>query len=297
MNSIYQTITDRIIAELEQGTVPWHKPWAGGNPVNLASKKEYRGINVLLLGFQDFESPYWVTYKQAKKLGGHVNRGQKGTQIVYWNWTEKEEVSDNGEKETKRRAFLKAYTVFNTDQCSGLEAPTAKKAKKFSPIKECEKIVKGFKNAPEIAFGGAEACYFPLADKIKLPPKGFFDGEAAFYSTLFHELVHSTGHKKRLNRSGVDGHSTFGTKVYSEEELIAEIGACFLCTKAKIENKTIENSAAYLRSWLKRLRNDSRLIVVAASAAQKAADLILDKAAEQKKRKIKRTKKTAKKAA
>lgn len=295
--NIYQTITDRIIAELESGNVPWRKPWAGGNPVNLASKKEYRGINVLLLGFQDFESPYWVTYRQAKTFGGHVNKGQKGTQIVYWHFSEKEEITEAGEKETKRRAFLKAYTVFNTDQCSGLEIPTAKKAKKFNTIKACEKIVKGFKHAPEITFGGAQAYYSPLEDLIKLPQKKSFDGEAEFYSTLFHELTHSTGHKKRLNRSGVDGNSAFGTKVYSEEELIAEIGATFLCSQSEIENKTIENSAAYLRSWLKRLRNDSRLIVVAASAAQKAADLILDKAAEQKKRNTKRTKKTVKKAA
>jgi len=288
MTDAYQAITDRIIAKLEEGTIPWKKPWRGGStawPVNLKTKKRYNGVNVLLLGLcADFSSPYWATFRQVKQLGGHVKKGSKGTQIVYWNWTSKEievDGKDGTETVEKKYPFLKVYTVFNADQCAGLEKHLPKVEEKdkleFNPIEECEKIVGGFKTKPEIIFGADGAFYRPINDTVHLPNKDRFESEEEFYSTEFHELVHSTGHKSRLDRKGIVECNSFGSENYSEEELVAEFGAAFLCGAGGIEPKVEDNSAAYIRGWLKRLRNDKKLAVYAAAQAGKAADYILGK--------------------
>lgn len=288
MTDAYQAITDRIIAKLEAGEVPWKRPWRGGTsvwPLNLKTKKRYSGVNVVLLGFcSDFESPYWATFRQIKELGGHVKRGSKGTQIVYWNWTVKkfETESEDGKKETTERRipFLKTYTVFNAEQCDGLEKylPTVdpKDALDFDSIEECERIVEGYKGCPAISFdGGGSAFYRPVSDSVHMPKRERFLSEEEFYSTLFHELTHSTGHKKRLDRSGINECVSFGSENYSEEELVAEFGAAFLCGAGGISPKVVDNNTAYIRSWLKKLRNDKKLAVYAAAQAGKAADYIL----------------------
>lgn len=282
---VYEIITDRIAKTLEAGTVPWHKPWkvAGQPDCNLVSGKPYRGINVWLtlastLEFS-FTSPYWLTFKQCQGLGGRVKKGEKGTPIVFWNFKEiVEEAKDGNEAKVKKIPMARYYTVFNADQCEGLEKHIPKpewEGKPFNPIAEAEKIVAGYQGKPAITEGGARACYSPSRDTVTMPPRQAFDSPAEWYSTLFHELTHSTGHASRLAREGVVENHFFGDEAYSKEELIAEMGAAFLSGMAGIENATVNNSAAYIAHWLKALKNDPKLIIQAASAAQKAADLIL----------------------
>lgn len=278
---IYEAITARILRQLEAGTIPWRKPWTGGpsgHPRNLASKRPYRGVNVFLLACSPFESPYWLTYRQARELGGHVRRGEKSTTVVFWRWLEQEDAETG---ELHRFPLLRQYAVFNAQQCelppgtvpSLPSAPTHE----FEAINACERIVADMPSPPTILRGGAEALYKPSTDTVRIPePERFGNGED-FYGTVFHELIHSTGHASRLNRPEVTGDIRFGTRDYSREELVAEMGAAFLCGHAGIENAVIESSASYIAGWLARLRGDKRLVVHAAAAAQKAADFVLDR--------------------
>jgi antirestriction protein ArdC len=281
MANVYEIITDQILEKLKKGVVPWHKPWSvshGGRPKNLVSGKAYRGINPMLLAFSGYDSPYWLTYKQAAKLGGNVKKGSKSTMVIFWKPLEKEN-ADTGK--TEKHFMLRYYRVFNSDQCEGVEVPETKKpeAKKFKPIKECEKTVARMPKAPAINHGGDRACYMPSSDQINMPKKTAFDQPAAYYSTLFHELSHSTGHGKRLDRKGVTDLCGFGATNYSKEELTAEMGAAFLCAENGIENATIDNSAAYIDNWSEKLKDQPRMVIEAAGKAQKAADYILNREA------------------
>lgn len=281
---IYEMVTDRIMTKLEAGVVPWHKPWAGGDmPVNLVSKKQYRGVNVWLLSCMGFSSPYFVSYKQAQELGGTVKKGEKGCPVVFWKWLEKKDPdAREGEISTKDRKIplLRYYTVFNTDQCEGIDhakIPTSDlPVREIEPIEECELMVAGMPKRPEITHTEQRAYYRPSTDTVNMPAQETFEGDEEYYSTLFHELTHSTGHESRLNRRGSDTPRNFGDREYSKEELVAEMGAAYLCGVAGIENKTIDNSAAYIASWMKALRDDKKMVVQAAGQAQKAADFILD---------------------
>ncbi len=269
--SVYEIITTRIIEELEKGSVPWRKPWKTLPPVNLISKKPYRGINVFLLALQGYGSQYWLTFNQAKQLGGNVRRGEHGTKIVFWKFDTFESETADGETEERKSAFLRYYTVFNLEQTEGLKAlltlPPA------FPIQSAEEIVKGLSYPPAFE-QGAQAAYVPSRDVVLMPSRTAFDSQAEYYSTLFHELTHSTGHAKRLAREGFDTPHKFGSESYSREELIAEMGSAMLCGVAGIEQGTLANSAAYLKAWIARLKADSKLVISAASAAQKAADYI-----------------------
>ena len=274
--SVYEIITNKIIEKLESGTVPWAKPWVGSDqviPMNGTTKKSYRGINVLLTAMMGYSNPNWLTFKQAKGLEANVKYGEKGTPLVYWNFVEKTE--DNGDK--KKIPFMKYYTVFNADQIEGLDKdfyPKVEKQIKFKPIERCEKIVKKFKASPKVQHKAQRAYYQPSTDMINMPDKDTFKTKEEYYSTLFHELGHSTGHEKRLNRKGITDVALFGSHEYSKEELVAEMTSSFLCGVSGIENKTINNSAAYLQGWLKVLKQDSKLIVSAAQQGQKSADHI-----------------------
>ena len=278
-NKIYEMINTRIMEVLEAGTIPWHKPWHGSSsmPKNLVSKKDYRGVNLFLLGCQSYDSPYWLTYKQCTELGGQVKRGSKSTPVVFWKMQESGE-SD----ETNRKMFiLRYYNVFNADQCEGIiTPPTAETEKPFTPIETAELVLLGAPMKPEIRYGGNRAYYSPTLDYIQLPNRAAFDSEEDFYGTLFHEACHATGHMSRLARKSILEPSYFGSHEYSKEELVAEMGAAFLCGHSGIENVTINNSAAYISGWLKALKNDKTLLVHAAAAAQKAADYILNTQAE-----------------
>lgn len=276
---IYERITARILQQLEHGTVPWRKTWIGGeavHPRNLASGHFYRGINPFLLACTPFESPHWLTFKQAKKLGGSVRKGEKSTPVIFWKWLMKEN-AETGKKE--KFPLLRHYNVFNIAQCelpsNKVPATAAVPEFDFEPIAACERVVEGMPDPPAILHEGGTAAYRPSDDSVRVPNPERFERPEEFYATLFHELTHSTGHESRLNRPGVTSLISFGSRSYSKEELIAEMGASFLCGHCGIENAVIENSAAYISGWLRKLRDDKRLVVHAAAAAQKSADFIL----------------------
>jgi antirestriction protein ArdC len=269
--SVYEIITNQILADLEKGEVPWRKPWHSLPPANLISKKPYRGINVFLLGFAGYGSQFWLTFNQAKQLGGNIRKGQHGTKVIFWKCKTRETESADGEIEERRSAFLRYYTVFNLEQTEGLSAlltlPPA------FPIESAEEIVKAMPNPPAFE-QDSRAAYIPSKDTVTMPSRMAFQSQAEYYSTLFHELAHSTGHAKRLGREGIEKIQPFGSEDYSKEELVAEMGSAMLCGVAGIEQATIGNSAAYLRGWINRLKADSRLVIAAARAAQEAADYI-----------------------
>ena len=292
---VYEIVTDRIIALLEKGVAPWRMPWSAGatEPKNLSSQKPYRGINVFLLGAQGYTSPYWATYRQiTQELGGKVKGGSKGTPVVYFSShtdkavkTAPKTTPTPNAKATKagddgRYYFMRYYTVFNVAQCEFSDpsivpdhAPNP--PRHFERIEAAETIRQAYlarPGAPSLETGRARACYVPVADRIEMPDASAFEMREEFYSTLFHEMTHSTGAKTRLDR-GLD--TRFGSHDYTLEELVAECGAAFLCGKAGIDAATIENSAAYLAGWAKKLRSEPKWIVSAAAKAAKAADLIL----------------------
>jgi antirestriction protein ArdC len=276
MPNVYEIVTERIIAQLEDGVAPWRKPWTSKSPANLVSQKEYRGLNVLMLGSQGYPSKFWLTFNQANKLGGKIVKGQKGSLVVYWNVGEEREVTRPDGSSQKQTPFLLRYsTVFNLAQTEGIDIPARMlhEERTNNPIADCEALVEGMPNRPSIGQSD-KAWYAPKSDTVGMPGIGLFHSSAEYYSTLFHELAHSTGHKSRVGREGFENPVHLGSESYSIEELVAECTAAMLCGVAGIDTHTLDNSAAYLQSWITRLKADSKLIVQAASAAQKAADYI-----------------------
>lgn len=275
-DAVYQIVTDRIVAALEAGVVPWKKSWAADvpAPANFVSRKPYRGINVFLLSFQGFASNYWLTFNQAKGLGGSVKKGEKGSPVIFWKFLDgKIDAHGNVEK----IPMLRYYTVFNVAQCEGLTLPAVAPVAPFEPIAEAENIVSNVPLCPAIKTGFARAAYCLTADEVEMPAPEAFDAPASYYATLFHELAHATGHVSRLNREGIVKHDSFGSQVYGREELVAEMAASFVCNAAGIAPAVESNAASYLAGWIAKLKADNRAVVVAASAAAKAADWILNK--------------------
>ena len=276
--NVYDVVNQRIMELLQQGTVPWKKPWnaQSNNPKNLISGKKYQGVNVFLLACQQYSSPWHLTFKQCQDKGGHVIKGSKSCPVIYFQWLDKKG-SDPGEGINGKIPLLRYYSVFNIEQTEGITAPKPEETHNhFDPITKAEEIIANMPLLPDIKYGGNKAYYSPTLDYIQLPQLHTFDSIEEYYSTLFHELGHATGHSKRLARKSILEPSYFGSHEYSKEELVAEIGAAFLCGHAGIENTTIENSASYLAGWLKALKNDKTLLIHAAAQAQKAADYILD---------------------
>jgi antirestriction protein ArdC len=292
---IYQAVTDRIIELLDQGTVPWRQPFNRGSggasclPKNLISDKDYRGINVFLLAVtawaEGYDSPYWLTFKQAKARDAHVRKGEKGSLVIFWK---QYATADKKTGEDINIPVLRYYTLFNAQQCDGLELPASPTPEAdetqdqapFEPIVAAMSIVDGYKDAPNLKHGGNRAFYEPGKDLVCVPDPRDFVCSESYYATVFHELVHSTGHSKRLDRSIDTKAAAFGSKSYSKEELVAEMGAAFLAAVSGISPPTIEQSAAYINSWTKKLKGDKKLVVQAAAAGQKAADWILNTYAE-----------------
>jgi len=284
---IYQAVTDRILETLDKGTVPWRHPIkrsgdAGGDglPRSMSSKKPYRGVNIFLLAMtawaKGYESAYWLTYKQARLQGGQVRKGEKSSLVVFWKrYVTKDK--ETGDK--KILPVIRHYNVFNAEQVEGIEAPDAMRpdpdADPFEPIEEAEKIVSGYASGPVIEHGGGQAYYRPTEDKVRIAEAYRFEGPETYYATLFHELAHSTGHSSRLNRGLDKKLAPFGSADYSKEELVAEMGAAFLAATAGISPLTIEQSAAYIDGWRKKLKDDKKLIIQAAGSGQRAADHIL----------------------
>lgn len=252
--------------------MPWRKPWTvqTGLPRNLISKKPYRGINTFLLHAMHYESPFWLTYRQAMELGGHVRKGEKSCPVIFWKQLEHED-KQTGEKE--KIPMMRFYFVFNVAQCEGLKNAPAPVTE--TPTSAPEEIIAAMPQRPEIKHGMTAAFYSPSADTVSMPDRARFEKDAGYFGTLFHELVHSTGHASRLNRPTLTESAGFGSNPYCKEELIAEMGAAFLCGHAGIGETILENSAAYVQNWLEQLQNDKKLIVQAAGQAQRAADFIL----------------------
>ena len=273
-NKVYEYVTDRITALLTQGTVPWHKPWKArtGLPRNFVSQKPYRGINVFLLIAMSYESPLWLTFRQALQLGGSVRKGEKACPVVFWKQLK---IEDKASGEPQTIPLLRYYHVFNVTQCDGLKIGTEPVEAPVNGIIKPEEIVANMPQPPVIKHGMTRAYYSPREDCVGLPPRERFERMEDYYSTIFHELVHSTGHEKRLKRATLAEHNGFGSDPYCKEELIAEMGAVFLCGQAEISERTIDNSAAYINGWLERFRDDKMLLVQAAAQAQKATDFIL----------------------
>jgi len=269
----YARITDRIIALLEQGTIPWRRTWKASTtwPRNLVTRKPYRGINVFLLMALGYDSPSWLTFRQAIKLGGRVKKGEKACPVVFWK---RITIEDEDSDDKRRIPLLRVYHVFNVAQCEGLGKDSTVENLPGITTKPAE-IVANMPQPPLIKHGMAKAFYSPSDDIVWMPARERFENEDGYYATLFHELIHSTGHEKRLKRSSLLEQGGFGTDPYCREELVAEMGAAFLCGHAEIVDRTIDNSAAYLASWLKQLKDDKTLIVHAAAQAQKAADFVL----------------------
>jgi len=282
-NKAYEVITKRIIELLEQGTVPWRKPWIDGPASRSYAGRSYRGINQLLLsaeaGFRGLRG-CWITYNQAKKAGGSVKKGAKGIPVVLWKWMEKKNEDDDKDG-GKSFPFCRYYTVFSICQTEGIEEPAwvsklIERDVHVDPIEAAEAIWVGYENRPLLTTGGDRAAYVPDTDQIMMPDRDRFDSSEAFYNTFFHEVIHSTGHPRRLGRSSADRWAKFGSESYSREELVAEMGAAFLASDAGIDTEGLtENTAAYIKSWIRALKDDPRMVVIAAAQAQKAADLIL----------------------
>jgi antirestriction protein ArdC len=274
--NVYEIVTNRIIETLEQGVVPWRRPWRVDVPKNFITGKEYRGVNVFLLTSQNYSSPWWLTFKQARNLGGSVRREEHSTPVVFWKWIERSASDEEtGETKTVCVPLLRYYRVFNVEQCEGLpEKPAFAAPAKIRPIERAEQIVRRMPNRPSIQHNGGQAAYNPATDTVAMPLRALFRKGEEYYSTLFHELVHSTGHPSRLDRFK-KSRPTIGPETYSREELVAEMGAAFLCGHCRIVNETIDNSAAYIRGWLRRIKDDKRLMTFAATEAQKAADFVL----------------------
>lgn len=274
-NDVYQIVTDRIIRLLETGTVPWHRPWKGGDqwPQNFITRRVYRGINLFLLNATQYPSPYWLTFRQVLALGGHVKKGERSFPVVFWKIFRE----DGNEDAPKRIPFLRYYSVFNVAQCEGIKVPVKPvvETPPFQAIERCERVVTEMPKRPVIQHTGPRASYAPALDVVTMPDVKQFESSEAYYSTLFHELTHATGHFTRLNRKEVTEPNRFGSDPYSREELVAEMGSAFLCGHCAIENKTIDQSASYIQSWLGRLKEDRKLVVHAAAQAQKACDFIL----------------------
>ncbi len=281
---VYAEVTDRIVSMLEAGVVPWRSPILGqsaaGWPVNLASGKAYRGVNVFLLGLtawcKGYGSAYWVTFNQARARGGSVRKGEKSSLVVFWKTYG---TTDKKTGEPVTVPVLRHYNVFNVEQCEGIEVPDAPVFEPiaFSPVEAAETIVNGFAGRPEIVhdgLGSGRAYYLPKGDEVHLPSPSRFVSPEAYYATLFHELAHSTGHSTRIDRGLDTALAPFGSPDYAKEELVAEMAAAFLCGHAGIVPAVIENAAAYLAGWIKTLKGDKRLAVSAAGAAQRAADWI-----------------------
>ena len=282
---IYSRITNRIIADLEQGTRPWHRPWSVAHAEGRIvlplrhSGIPYRGINVVMLWSAavaaGYACPTWLTFKQAIELGGNVRKGERGELVVYANNITRTETDTKGEETEREIPFLKGYTVFNAEQCEGLPAHyTARpKAPALSPLQRIEAADRFFAaTGADIRHGGTRAYYAEGSDHVQMPPFETFKSAQSHAATLAHELTHWTKHRTRLDRDM--GRVKWGDEGYAREELVAELGAAFLCADLGVTPDVRDDHAAYIATWLKVLKEDKRLIFSAASHAQRAADVL-----------------------
>ena len=274
---LYEVVTQKIIDRLEAGVIPWQKPWrnSGGMPRNLVTNRPYNGINFWLLLSLSYNSPFYLTFEQVKTLGGNVLKGEKSTMVVFWKILESEEKSG----EIKKTPFLRYYNVFNLKQTEGIDPAKIPASDTydhdFNPVEAADILINNWTDKPKIEWDGDSAYYWPAVDTVYIPDQRTFFKDEQFYSTLFHELIHSVGHSSRLARHEKIKDHNFGSQDYSQEELVAELGAAYLCGITDMEQETIENNAAYIKSWIRTFKDDPKVLVLAAAQAQKSVDYIL----------------------
>lgn len=277
--NVYQIVTGRIIKELEKGLIPWRKPWIDirlqSGAYNRVSKKPYSLMNQMLLGLEG----EYATYKQWNALGGTLKENARSEIVVFWKMQVIQEEKENGEIEEKQIPFLRYYRVFHISQIDGIEPLPKPEIPQVEGIKAGDQLIEEYASREKIQIKETisnEAFYNPRKDMIVIPQKGQFQEINEFYSTIFHEMVHSTGHSTRLNRDTM-GKASFGTNLYSREELVAETGSAMLMNIVGIETPgTFNNSAAYIQSWITHLQQDEKLIVTASAKAEKAVRYILN---------------------
>lgn len=282
----YQRVTDAIVARLDEGVVPWRKPWASFVPMSARSGKPYRGLNHLLLTMEQmdrgFDSHFWGTYKRLAEFGAQVRKGERSSMVTFWTFLERKD-----DPEKKRVPFLRAYNVFNVEQAEWPDGMPAKwqgvgARPDVDPIASADAAIADYlATGPKLTNGGSRACYSPDLDRVSMPARKSFADAEGYYATLFHELTHSTGHKSRLDRS-LEDIGAFGDPVYSREELVAELGAQMVAATVGIETPALlDNAAAYIAGWRAKLIDDPKALAWAAGRAQKAADLILSVQADE----------------
>tara|TARA_R110000868_G_scaffold140583_1_gene356353 strand:+ start:16908 stop:17774 length:867 start_codon:yes stop_codon:yes gene_type:complete len=280
-DELFAQITDALLVKIEAGVLPWHKPWTAETalPHNL-SGRTYRGANSfwlsLLQDAKGYSQPVWLTFNQAKAAGGVVKKGEKGTAVFFWSFTDKKNEATG---KVEKLVWAKAYTVFNLDQCEGVEHKAANPLARptiFERNVAADDLIAA--TGAVIKHGGDRACYVPSTDVICLPHKESFSQSDSYYSTAFHEIAHWTGSEKRLKRTFG---KRFGDEAYAVEELVAELTASFVCAALGFDNPARDDHAAYLQGWIKVLKNDKKAFITAAGKAQKAADLILQAQAEE----------------
>ncbi len=275
---VFTHVTKHIIGHLEKGIIPWKKLWTdAGLPRNLLTGRLYRGVNVWLLNALNYEENVFLTYNQVKSIGGRIRAGEKAHTVILWQWIQAPKPK-NAQSEARKIPLVKYCQLFNISQCADipdwyLPGP---QLSKLDPLGVCDAIVTTMPNAPEVRYMGDEAYYHSFFDIVNMPSMARFVDTETYYTSLFHQLVHSTGHKTRLNRRELDGMLPDKIGECSLEELTAEIGACYLCSYAGIDGWEFRNRITYIENWITKLNKDKRLFVYASTQAQHAVDYILN---------------------
>jgi antirestriction protein ArdC len=271
MKDVFEVVTNQILKQLNEGIIPWRRPWTSNGPTSYATNKEYQGINTILLQ-SNYESPYWITFRQAQKMGGAIRAGEKGSPIVFVDRIMKEEKNEEGETVIKPIHFLKYYSVFNWCQTKGLpeKLPVERDNQQ---IPGAEELLR--RRGPCIEIDTEQAYYRPHSDKIYLPTLDQFESSEAYYATAYHELTHWTGGAGRLCRDSISNYH-MGKDVRSQEELTAEMGAAFFCQIAALDtSQTLQNSTAYIQSWIQHLQNNPKWVLKASKQAREAVEYVM----------------------
>jgi antirestriction protein ArdC len=284
-DTVPRLVTERMIAALRRGTVPWHKPWqaGAGRPRSMSTGQPYRGVNVFLLGMtaaeEGYGSPFWGTYRQIGDLGGQVRKGEQSTLVVFWKRVQIEHRDpQTGDPTIKQLPVLRYYRVFNAAQADHLPERCYPAPGEHTEIAEPQAVLDGYlAGGPKLVHAaGDRADYHPATDTIRLPPRAQFRTAEGYYATAFHEAGHSTGHPARLNRPGIAAFDHFGSERYAREELVAQMTSAILCAQTGTDTPEIfDNSASYIAGWLCALNDEKRLVITAAAQAQRATDLIV----------------------
>lgn len=275
MKKTYEIIVDQIIEKLEEWVIPWKKSWKGWVPVNYSSNREYSWINRLILSMNDFKINYYLTYNQIKSLKWNIKKWSKSIKIIYWDIIDNKEWQWESDIDNKQ-VFTKYYNVFNIEQTDII--PTENLVEQIEEPNNllAESIISNYRDIPNIEYG-THPCYIPSKDTVIIPNKESFISGDEFYSTLFHELIHSTWNKNRLSREWITENNNYWSNKYSREELVAEIGSMFLSNYSWVDNRVVDNQVAYIQGWLSYLKGNKLDIVKASKDAEKAVAYIIGK--------------------